>query len=765
MVLKMLYLSRIPSGGFFQGAVGYTLSLHMGEEARSDPPLQPGRHAVGPLKPHPPQAVNPEEEDLRKRITQAIAKRHQEHLERQAAGLEPPHQLPAYLSENAAGALECRFNARVDVRLSEVGPGPAAGGPAYFRVDVWAERQAGVFARELRYELFGRVFVPLDDAKLQRRPVTWPAVDAAGNDVAFLTLEFAFAHAPAAVQQLHVSATTCTEVHLAWGPPPPDSTAPVLGYTIEVAALRRGPPSSNANGPQSPEDLQWQPIGEVPPAPAPGMAAKNLRGDTRYCFRVRAVNEAGAGEAACIDAQTGAVAPGACGRPRLAGCKDAALTVEWDAPAETGGVPVVAYRVWVRPFTASGAPDPSAQWEETGRVRHVEGAVQRAEIHTEELNPSIGRYLCRVAAVNAAGEVGPPTGDGSALPFPNPCAVCEPNAQALIPLTDWPAHEYVKRFALTSGISSKQFRSLGFEDPSGIANLTLLSPRGKRPVHVPLFPGQPRDGGGEIPIYHAGRMDSLQMHGGDLASYGRAVPPRGGQLGTNDAWQNLERERRSSSPSPASPGCDWGSVARPDAAAAVAAALLRPLNCQEPPPPEPLPPPVPPLMGGCCNGSGFAERDLSPPPREAAFYFSGLANELGSPCLQPLEAAKATADPSSVRQKLQEKKVAFGAALERYKELSGQLEISPDDFSVRQRQELAEVEAAGYQAEIAVLTQRLGDIDSRALFVEEGTDMSSSALGGESSVGSGCMRAPPSSTTLGRESSAGSGYYRPPPVF
>merc|ERR1711865_348647 len=42
-----------------------------------------------------------------------------------------------------------------------------------------------------------------------------------------------------------------------------------------------------------------------------------------------------------------------------------------------------------------------------------------------------GRYLCSVAALNAADEVGPPTPDVNSLPFPNPCAVCGPSPQAM----------------------------------------------------------------------------------------------------------------------------------------------------------------------------------------------------------------------------------------------------------------------------------------------------------------------------------------------
>merc|ERR1712039_422720 len=73
---------------------------------------------------------------------------------------------------------------------------------------------------------------------------------------------------------------------------------------------------------------------------------------------------------------------------------------------------------------------------EHGHIKHVEGeSAQRADIHTDELNPSVGRYLYSVAALNAAGEVGPPTPDVNSLPFPNPCAICDPSGQTLGPMS------------------------------------------------------------------------------------------------------------------------------------------------------------------------------------------------------------------------------------------------------------------------------------------------------------------------------------------
>jgi len=137
--------------------------------------------------------------------------------------------------------------------------------------------------------------------------------------------------------------------------------------------------------------------------------------------------------------KTGPCAPAGCGQPRLAGCNGPVLAVEWDPPMYDGGANLVAYRVWVRPFSATDA-DPSdwaiqvfsetffwggisqipkilqhgiiskglpesmfpcfflnlspfpGDWLEVGHVKHSSG-VQRAEIHTEDLDPSIGRGL------------------------------------------------------------------------------------------------------------------------------------------------------------------------------------------------------------------------------------------------------------------------------------------------------------------------------------------------------------------------------------
>lgn len=64
------------------------------------------------------------------------------------------------------------------------------------------------------------------------------------------------------------------------------------------------------------------------------------------------------GEAEEVEVKTGPCAPAGCGQPRLAGCNGPVLAVEWDPPMYDGGANLVAYRVWVRPFSATDA-DPS----------------------------------------------------------------------------------------------------------------------------------------------------------------------------------------------------------------------------------------------------------------------------------------------------------------------------------------------------------------------------------------------------------------------
>merc|ERR1712079_178527 len=65
----------------------------------------------------------------------------------------------------------------------------------------------------------------------------------------------------------------------------------------------------------------------------------------------------------------------------------------------------------------------------------------------------------------------------------------------------------------------------------------------------------------------------------------------------------------------------------------------------------------------------------------------------------------------NVRLLLQEKKELLESSLTRYRQVGNQLQYCPDNQLLRQSHEEAEIEAAGYQAEVAVLSQRLNDVD------------------------------------------------------
>eukprot|EP00928_Gymnodinium_smaydae_P031198 TRINITY_DN22975_c0_g1_i2.p1 TRINITY_DN22975_c0_g1~~TRINITY_DN22975_c0_g1_i2.p1 ORF type:complete len:883 (+),score=200.19 TRINITY_DN22975_c0_g1_i2:91-2649(+) len=708
LALKILYLSRVPGGGLFSRH-RFLCSAHVGTEARDDPPPQPGRFSTTAVEPHAPAAVNPEEEALRQRIAAAVAAAEGEHARQQAAaaadGSAPSAAAAAHPPPRETG-LECRFNQRMTIRLSEVGPGPSAGGPTYFRIDVWTERAPGLLGGEAKCRLFGRVFVPLLDPRHGRRPCTWPVVDVAGKDVAYLTCEFAFVCAPPAVRALQVEGATTTEVALTWAPPLGDSASQLLGYKVEVCALPRrpAPPADGGGfgdkafgaggtgaaagrGVGASLNLAWQTIGELPATAQPGTVAKNLRGNTRYRFRVRAVSEAGAGDPCELEATTAPIAPSACGRPRLAGCSGSALSVEWDPPSDTGGVPLVAYKVWVRPYSASKA-DPSDWWE-TGQVRHREGCAQRADLRTEELNPSIARYLCRVAAVNAAGEVGPATPDAVALPFPNPCAICGPSAkEAPAPLANW-AH--LAEFPGTGediGSSGNGGGGAWAWQGARTASMTILEPGSKRPVRVPLHRPEDEEEVEVATILEPpGRKQSLEKF--DASRY------------YDDAYVGASSTASASGFTASTAPQDWGSIPRRDAAAAVTAA------------------------GGYGGyGGGGARWELpsfaseatvapalvAPPSLMAPAAREPLARPPEPP--PPPERPEAFEDVGVVARRLHEKKQELEESLERYKLLTSRLCETPEDLLLRRSHEEAEVEAAGFQAEVAVLAQRMQELSA-----------------------------------------------------
>eukprot|EP00439_Symbiodinium_sp_Y106_P039860 s629_g4.t2 len=621
LVVKFLYLSRLPAGSWMQSPAQYQLSLHVGEDARSDPPDRPGPFSTSLVQAGPPLAVPPEEAQLKQRIASAV-----EAMERSA---------PSLSGSGRASSTECRFKARVTVRLSEAGPGPAAGGPVYFRIDAWSLCTSSLFGRPSQPELFARAFVPINDSKYHRRACTWPMIDAAGNDVAYVTCEFSFARIPSPVQDLHVD-VMANDVKLAWLPPAnEDKAVPLKGYRVDSRLLGRGKRASGGGS-------SWLHAGDVEAREGREnvFLANSLKPDSLYIFRVCAVNEVGLGEPDELEVQTGPCAPAGCGQPRLAGCSGPVLAVEWDPPMYDGGANLVAYRLWVRPFSVTDA-DPQ-EWLEIGHVKHIPDSVQRAEIHTEEFDQRIGRYLCRVAAINAAGEVGPATADAVSLTLPNPCAVSRPTPAPNMPL------------ALSDGHGSF---GPGMWSNAGSSLLTMtINEPGKRKVTVPLF----KDGMSAMDL-------PLGYFGGHADGAGQS---------------SLTSEQASA----VGAGHDLALPERLDAFSS-----------------WPLPPDLESRHWYHEDAFGSDPGFQDPLSQRAVVPYKAVSG---------LDEGREVMNQELLQSVLEEKRLLLDASLQNFQHLTDQLSRSPESEALRQRQEESEIEAAGLQAEVAVLSQKLSELEA-----------------------------------------------------
>eukprot|EP00928_Gymnodinium_smaydae_P033025 TRINITY_DN23768_c0_g1_i1.p1 TRINITY_DN23768_c0_g1~~TRINITY_DN23768_c0_g1_i1.p1 ORF type:complete len:708 (+),score=134.14 TRINITY_DN23768_c0_g1_i1:198-2321(+) len=297
-----------------------------------------------------------------------------------------------------------------------------------FTVDVWEERQ-GLFdfaSKAPARKLLGQCVVPLD-AKFNRRPCSWMiatrgeavAGDGSTVDVGCLTVKFGLVSSPGQVRDLRILEymVTSSEVHVAWDPPLSDGAAvPLRGYRISATelyarndqwlALDRGGAFDSADVDGAPRTAS------APVSSAPRAVLRGLRGNTSYKFKVWPVGEAGPGPAAEVIGRTSAVAPGACGLPQYASGFDTEATefsIQWTPPDDTGGAPVVAYRVWLRLLFLNHMGDvvPAEGWIDMGLFEHQGGPadLQSAPVRRDTF-PSCEGCLCSVAAINAAGHTG-----------------------------------------------------------------------------------------------------------------------------------------------------------------------------------------------------------------------------------------------------------------------------------------------------------------------------------------------------------------------
>jgi hypothetical protein len=428
------------------------------------------------------------------------------------------------------------------------------------------------------------------------------------------------------------------------------------------------------------------------------------------------------------------------------------LTIEWDPPIDTGGVPVVTYRIWVRPYSASRA-DPS-EWQETGHVKHKAGVAQRAEIRTEELNPTISRYLARVAAVNAVGEMGPATPDAVALPFPNPCAICGPSNQGQLALTDYggmpgnlglggsggPAYSALPRIGPTGASAWDQAGAVGASAWGRDKDRTAFgNGYGQRPQDLQQQQQAPSSRYGQQQQQEININISQPPGAIERSRPGRGGDGAGDPMGITK-WQQPCGQNLNFLPPP--------SPEQPRTRVIEASSLggdneldawLNGLDEQDAPlrhcpsKPAEVHPWKPPLdQHGMHPDDGIDfymhDRDMQFTTAVVGGAKDQFSEVWKSPTPPPPPSPPRPPPPPPVRENirqlnemedrrnaviwhLREKRELMEASFARYEAVTGQLGDDPEDSILLQNHEQAEVDAAHHQAEVAVLTRDLEKLD------------------------------------------------------
>jgi Ca2+-binding RTX toxin-like protein len=170
-----------------------------------------------------------------------------------------------------------------------------------------------------------------------------------------------------------------------WTAPATDGGADLTGYEIQVL---------NAAGVQ---------VGALRPAGAPltQLIVTGLVNGTAYRFRVRAVNAVGAGDwsatSATVTPATTPVVPGSLSAARGGNGGAITATLQWSAPAGTGGSAITGYRVTRQRLTASGAATGAAS------VVTVSAGSRSMTFTAPAGVPANTGYRFTVQAVNTAG--------------------------------------------------------------------------------------------------------------------------------------------------------------------------------------------------------------------------------------------------------------------------------------------------------------------------------------------------------------------------
>lgn len=165
---------------------------------------------------------------------------------------------------------------------------------------------------------------------------------------------------PDAPRNIQATATSNTEIDLAWKAPLYNGGATVNSYQVRVLRVD-GPETFTALTDETGAPLDsaaGYTIGIEMTGDLTASISGLKEGET-YCFEVRAVNSQSAGTAAKSNEETTFYRPSAPTNLALSAVKDSTtgkynMTVTWEAPEDNGGTPITGYRVWVGSTAKSG---------------------------------------------------------------------------------------------------------------------------------------------------------------------------------------------------------------------------------------------------------------------------------------------------------------------------------------------------------------------------------------------------------------------------
>jgi len=255
-------------------------------------------------------------------------------------------------------------------------------------------------------------------------------LDVRGNG----TFLFSLSSTPDKCQRVAVEISNKNSVTLSWIEPESDNGSPIKGYKVqfrEAPVIPKPRPVRKAYGdsqgkPQAGDEFDWQTASNA--CKDGRYTIENLNGNTRYVFRVSAINLVGTGD--FYDSQfvtTSPCEPFAPGKPRVIGRSPDGISqvfLQWEA-AESNGADISGHSLKVKALVPPQGHRASNPWIDIGEVvsqplkvpSDVPGSLDKVVYRAKITSlPISGYVIMGVAAINCAGE-GPVSEEDPMLTF------------------------------------------------------------------------------------------------------------------------------------------------------------------------------------------------------------------------------------------------------------------------------------------------------------------------------------------------------------